>query len=205
MNRHRIRATLFAALFISGCMPQNPSTPINNGENPSIISMPMDRMKERPTPLSFGLYVTPNPAQNPIDPPERFTGYHAALDFEVLPDEQDAPVPIYAICEGEIAYSDHAEGYGGVLIQYCVLGGQEVAVLYGHLDHGSFQKKSGERLASGDKIGILAPTRSEESGGNRKHLHLGIHKGRELEFRGYVQNENELDQFIDPSTILKQQ
>ncbi len=177
---------------------------MNNGENPTKISMPMDRMEERPTPLSFGLYVTPDPAQNPIDPPERFTGYHAALDFEVLPDEQDVPVPIYAICEGEIAYSEHAEGYGGVLIQGCILEGQEAMVLYGHLDHGSFEKKKGERLVSGDKIGILAPTRSEESGGNRKHLHLGIHKGRELEFRGYVQSENELEQFINPATVLEQ-
>ncbi len=166
--------------------------------------MPMGRIEDRPTPLSFGLYVTPDPTQNPIDPPERFTGYHSALDFEVLPDEQEGPVPIYAICDGEVAYSDHAEGYGGVLIQGCILEGQEVMVLYGHLDHGSFRKKSGERLTSGDEIGILAPTRSEESGGNRKHLHLGIHKGRELDFRGYVQSEEELEGYLDPFAVLNE-
>ncbi len=167
------------------------------------LSLPMTDMEARAKLLTFGLYVTPNPAQNPIDPPERFTGYHTALDLEILPTEQNMPVDVYAICSGEVTYSESAAGYGGVLVQRCVINEQPVTVLYGHLDPDSFRRKRGEQLTSGETIGVLAATHSEESDGNRKHLHLGIHKGTAPEFLGYVQSEEELSAFMNPATVLK--
>lgn len=166
------------------------------------ISYPLPETLNRPTPLHFGLYVTPDPENNPIDPPERFTGFHAATDFEVLPGEEgDVEVPVYTICHGPVAFSGFVEGYGGLLIQRCTIQKEEVTVLYGHLRIAGLpaEKKS---LKSGTQIGYLATGRTYDSGGNRKHLHLGIHKGSRLDFRGYVPTEQQLDQYINPMDIL---
>lgn len=167
------------------------------------FSQPMEHATNRPTPLHFGVQVTPDPATNPIDPPERFSGYHAAVDYEVSAEELDAPVPVYAICRGKVVYSGFAEGYGGLLIQRCTLDGQPISVIYGHLSRNGLIE-DGETLGSGEQLGYLADARSKDSDGNRKHLHLGIHKGRALDMRGYVQTEEELAEYIDPATVLQQ-
>ncbi len=165
------------------------------------VAQPMDHAVNRPTPLSFGLHVTPDSADNPIDPPERFSGYHAAVDYEVSAEETETDVPVYAICRGRVVYSGYAEGYGGLFVHRCRIDGQDVTVLYGHL---SLEGLPGENVVvkSGQKIGVLAAARTHDSGGNRKHLHLGIHKGRELDLRGYVQTEEELAEYLDPALVL---
>jgi murein DD-endopeptidase MepM/ murein hydrolase activator NlpD len=83
-----------------------------------------------------------------------------------------------------------------------VLHGQDVTVLYGHLDRSSFRVQPGDRIERGQRLASLAAPRSEDSGITRKHLHLGIHKGRDVEMLGYVQTERELDAFIDPRTVV---
>lgn len=182
----QISGLLIASMLIAGC------------DNDILLS-PISQAGDRATPLSFGLYVTPE--DNPIDPPERFTGYHTALDFEITTDELEADVPVHAICNGEVIHSDRAEGYGGLLVQRCSLLGETITVLYGHLDPDSLPAE-GTRLKAGQTIGQLAPANSYESGYTRKHLHLGISKGPEPDFRGYVQTEAELDNFIDPAEVL---
>lgn len=164
-------------------------------------AFPLEHTPNRPTPLSFGLYVTPDPAQNPIDPPERFTGYHAAVDYEVSTEEVDRDVPVYALCSGKVVYSGFASGYGGLLVHRCRLQGEDVTVIYGHLALANLPAV-GKTVKKGQKIGLLAPARSTESDGNRKHLHLGIHRGRDVDVRGYVQHEDELSEYIDPASVL---
>lgn len=165
------------------------------------IHEPLPNAAQRAKPLSFGLHVTPDPATNPIDPPERFSGFHAAQDFEVSAGEVDGDVPVYAICSGKVVYSGYAEGYGGLLVHRCKINGEHVTVLYGHLALQGMPQE-GSSVRSGQTIGLLAPARSYESGMNRKHLHLGIHKGRNLDLRGYVQTEEELAAYIDPISVL---
>ncbi len=167
------------------------------------FSQPLDHATNRPTPLHFGVHVTPDPADNPIDPPERFTGYHAAVDYEVSADELETPTQVYAICRGRIIYSGFAEGYGGLIIQRCTLDGEPISVIYGHLSRTGLLDE-GTTVRSGKPIGYLADARSVDSDGNRKHLHLGIHKGKGLDMRGYVQTEEELAQYVDPATVLQQ-
>lgn len=162
---------------------------------------PLANAARRATPLSFGLHVTPDPETNPIDPPERFTGFHAAQDFEVSAGEVDGDVPVYAICSGRVVYSGYAEGYGGLLVHRCKIDGEHVTVMYGHLSLAGMPKEE-DYVRSGQTIGLLGDARSYESGENRKHLHLGIHKGKNLDLRGYVQTEEELESYIDPATVL---
>lgn len=167
------------------------------------FEQPMEHTTNRPTPLHFGVHVTPDPATNPIDPPERFSGYHAAVDYEVSAEELDVPTPVFSICRGKVVYSGFAEGYGGLLIQRCTLDGEPISVIYGHLSRKGLIE-DGVTLRPGEQLGYLADARSVDSDGNRKHLHLGIHKGRSLDMRGYVQTEEDLAEFIDPATVLQQ-
>ena len=145
--------------------------------------------------------MTPDPANNPIDPPEQFTGYHAGSDFEVTKDELEADVHVSAVCSGSVAYAGFAEGYGGLVIQYCSIGGGQVTVLYGHLSRVKLPE-NGAKLVAGDQIAVLAPARSVDSGGNRKHLHLGIHRGNGIDYRGYVQTPAQLGEYVDPLAVL---
>lgn len=163
------------------------------------FGLPLSEGWSRPTPLHFGLYVTPE--KNPIIPAERFVGYHTAVDFEVSEQELTEDVPVYAICDGKVLKSEFANGYGGVLVQSCILQKQDVTVLYGHLKTDSL-KSEGTDLRKGDLIGILAAHKSAESDGNRKHLHLSIRKGKEVQILGYVQTKKELSQFFNPAKIL---
>ena len=162
---------------------------------------PLNDAEDRPTPLFFGLYVTPDPDENPIDPPERFTGFHAATDFEISWWEQKRDVSVYAICKGEIAFSGFSEGYGGLVTQYCTIKGEPVTVIYGHLAVDSLIEK-GTKAKAGEKLGILGAPRSHDTDGSRKHLHLGIRKGHGSDVRGYVQSEEELNDYLDPLSVL---
>lgn len=170
----------------------------------SALHEPLPNASHRATPLHFGLQVSPKPDENPIDPPERFSGYHAATDYEVSAGEVDGDVPVYAICDGEVAFSGFAGGYGGLVVQRCVIQGALATVLYGHLQIASLPEEGAE-LEAGDAIGLLGAARSYDTDGNRKHLHLGIHKGRRLDVRGYVQSQAELAEYLDPATVLAQE
>lgn len=162
---------------------------------------PIEGGTHRATPLHFGLFVTPDPDNNPIDPPERFTGYHVATDFEVTEDEADKEIAIYAVCTGTGSYSGFAGGYGGLIVQECMLNNEKVSMIYGHLAIDSLPPK-GSLLTKGDKIGILGAAQSYDTDGNRKHLHFGIHKGWSGDYRGYALTKGEVDEFIDPMTVL---
>lgn len=165
------------------------------------VHEPLPNAAHRAQPLSFGLHVTPDLDKNPIDPPERFEGFHAAQDFEVSAGEVNGDVPVYAICSGKVVYSGYAEGYGGLLVHRCKINGEQVTVLYGHLALAGMPQE-GASVRSGETVGLLAPARTYESGMNRKHLHLGIHRGKNLDLRGYVQTEEDLAAYIDPVTVL---
>ncbi len=163
---------------------------------------PLPRANESEMKLTFGLYVTPDPDMNPIDPPERFEGFHAGLDYEIFDHELTRDVPVTTICEGTIIYSDDVNGYGGVVIEKCEIQGEIVTVLYGHVDPRSAVHNVNDNVEMGEQIAVLAPNKSPQSDDNRKHLHLSIHKGESIELRGYVQSEGELADFLNPAEVL---
>lgn len=192
-------AVLVGALLIFQ-KPDNESEP---NASTSMYKKPLTKFNEREKLLTFGLFVTPNPDQNPIDPPERFTGYHTALDIETFEDEIDKDVEVKSICDGSVLEAKTADGYGGVLIHTCQINGEDVTILYGHLNPTSFTKKIGDAVKRGDKLGVLGKEMSAESGNTRKHLHLGIHKGPEIVLLGYVQSQEELQNYIDPAPLFE--
>jgi len=171
-----------------------PASQTSNGFQP-----PLDRAAERVTKKPFGIYITPK--TSPVQP-ERFQGYHTGTDFEIFPEELNADVTVHAICTGKIAVKRTASGYGGVLVQACQLDNQPITVIYGHLKLTSISKNVGDSLNVGDPIGILGKAYSAETDGERKHLHLGIHKGSTINILGYVQSKSQLSGWIDACTLV---
>jgi len=157
------------------------------------ISQPGSRVTKKP----FGIYIT---AENSPVSPERFRGYHTGTDFEILPGEEDIDVPFYAICDGKILQKRTVSGYGGFVLQSCNILNQTVTVIYGHVALGSIGKGVGDNLVKEERIGVLGQP-PQETDQERKHLHLAIHKGTQVNILGYVQNESELSNWIDFQTL----
>lgn len=168
-------------------------------QNSNLFQPPLDRAAQRITKKPFGIFITPQ--TSPVQP-ERFHGWHTGTDFEIFPEELDADVSVHAICDGTIAVKRFASGYGGVLVQNCRLDNQPITVIYGHLKLASIQKSTGDQLNTGETIGTLGKAYSQETDGERKHLHLGIHKGSSVNILGYVQNKSELSGWVDPCTLV---
>lgn len=156
---------------------------------------PLDRAKERVTKKPFGIFITKT--TSPVQP-ERFSGFHAGTDFEIFPEEAQAEVVVKAICDGKLLLKKTASGYGGVAVQECELDSHPVTVVYGHLKLASLTQEVGSDLKTGEALGQLGAAFSVETDGERKHLHLGIHKGVGINLLGYVQAKNELIDWVDP-------
>jgi hypothetical protein len=168
-------------------------------QNLNGFQAPLGRATERVTKKPFGIYITPK--NSPVQP-EKFQGYHTGTDFEIFPEELNTDVPVRAICTGKIAVKRIASGYGGVLVQNCTLNSQPITVVYGHLKLASISKNAGDNLNTGDDIGILGKAYSSETDGERKHLHLGIHKGSTVSILGYVSSQSQLSGWIDPCSLV---
>jgi len=176
--------------------PVNQS-PVNQSENKVTddFQPPLNRAGERVTKKSFAIFITPE--NSPIQP-ERFSGYHTGSDFEIFPEETNVEVSVHAVCSGTLSMKKYATGYGGVAVQNCELNKELITVIYGHLKLSSITLAAGQNMVVGDVIGILGANKSTETNGERKHLHLGIHKGNEINILGYVGSRALLSDWIDP-------
>lgn len=180
---------------------ENPSVTITtpSGIDAKILIAPISGALSRVTKKPFGTKISP--ATSPVQP-EKFSGYHTGVDFEILPGEENKDVPIYAVCDGVVVYRNYVSGYGGVFIERCKIDGQEVTVLYGHLKLASITDKLNDNVKAGEQIAILGKGYSQETDGERKHLHLGIHKGTAINLKGYVQTQAELSGWLDAVKYL---
>lgn len=167
----------------------------SNAQNTSGFVPPLEKAGERVTEKPFGVYITSQ--TSPVQP-ERFQGYHIGSDFEIFPEELNIPVDVRAVCDGKLLLKESASGYGGVAVETCQLNNQPITVIYGHLKLTSILAKAGDNLKAGDMLGILGAEYSQETDGERKHLHLGFHKGASINIRGYVSSQAELSGWIDP-------
>lgn len=164
------------------------------------FQFPLDRAEDRVIKKPFGIFITP---QNSPVQPENFSGYHTGTDFEIFPDELEVEVVIKAVCSGKLLVKRTATGYGGLAVQSCDLDGSPITVAYGHLKLQSIEKAVGDDIAMGEPLGVLGRAYSIETGGERKHLHLGLHKGSEINILGYVASKNLLSNWLDPMIYLR--
>lgn len=175
------------------------TTPVQS-QTAGPFSLPISNALNRITKKPFGIYVSPG--HSPVDP-ERFTGYHTGVDFETTPAEQNIDVPVYAICTGKILISQFGSGYGGMVVESCTLNNNPITVVYGHIRLTSVSTKVGGTINSGSLLANLGTGYSSETDGERKHLHLGIHKSSTPNTSGYVANKSSLVNWIDFEQYLK--
>jgi hypothetical protein len=165
-------------------------------ESIDVLVWPLTNAPSRITKKPFGLKVT---LKNSPVSRERFSGYHVGADLEIFPDERDAIVPVRVVCSGPLRMKKWATGYGGVAVQQCELFEGAVTVVYGHLNIDSIRGVVGDALHAGDEVGVLGKGFSKETDQERKHLHLGIHKGEAIVILGYVQDAASISDWIDPA------
>ncbi|MDD5567153.1 MAG: M23 family metallopeptidase [Patescibacteria group bacterium] len=171
--------------------------PVNQAVSP--FQPPLTKSGERITKKPFGIHIT---LQNSPVQPERFQGYHTGADFEIFPDELTADVAVKAVCSGVLKVKEYASGYGGVAVETCQLNNEPITVIYGHLKLASIQYKAGDSINVGDQLGLLGADKSVETDGERKHLHLGFHKGSAINLLGYVNTQAGLADWIDPCLYI---
>lgn len=156
------------------------------------LSEPISEFKTRITKKFFGTYITP---QNSPIKPEKFTGFHTAVDVEY--EDTTSDISVYSIDNGQIIYSGEVNGYGGfIAIQY-----SEYIGIYGHLRPKSLLPNK-SMVKKGDTIGILGTGYTSETDGERKHLHFAILKDSKLDFHGYVQSKSELSLWLNPLDLF---
>lgn len=158
---------------------------------------PIQNFKSRITKKPFGIYITPQ--SSPVQP-ERFTGYHTAVDVEYQ--DQSGDIPVYAIEDGTITYSNWVSGYGGVLIMKSQIENKSSSILYGHLKQSSLPTV-GTEFKKGDQMAILGEGYSNDTDNERKHLHFGILSDDRIDLKGYVQNKSQLSGWVDPLSLFK--
>ena len=176
-----------------------PTSPVKRGE-PLGDALGRDATLSRVTKKPFGIYITSK--NSPISP-EKFTGYHTGADFEIFPGEENKDIEVFAICGGKLLVKEFGRGYGGMIVKSCNINGEPVTVVYGHLKLESVTFKIGDNIITDTVLGVLGKGDSAETDFERKHLHLGIHKGSAINTRGYVASESELINWLDPISVLK--
>jgi murein DD-endopeptidase MepM/ murein hydrolase activator NlpD len=160
----------------------------------TVFPVPLANGEQRILKKPFGTYVTPE--SSPVQP-ERFKGYHTGTDFEILPGEENTDIPVRAVLGGRIVFAGWVKGYGGVVVEGGSYQSRPVTVLYGHLKITSVKLKPGDEIMLGETIAVLGKGFSTETDGERKHLHLAVHLGEKIDFRGYVSTPDELKQWIN--------
>lgn len=161
------------------------------------LAAPISNANNRITKKPFGIKI--DPKTSPVQP-EKFSGYHTGTDFEAIAEEATTVVEVKALCTGKLLQKRTASGYGGVAIQECTINNQAVTIVYGHIALSSVKQKIGNVIEAGQVFTQLG-NQGIETDNERKHLHLGIHKGSTINIKGYVQSASELDQWIDYKSL----
>jgi len=189
-----MKKLIVLTVLLTACAQAEHTEPIDMQES-SIYN------EARVTKKPFGLYVSPS--NSPVSP-ERFTGYHLGTDFELFEGENPHDMEVKALCKGKLLVKRMSEGYGGVAVQSCVYKEKPITVLYGHLKIDSISAKPGDMLSKGEFIGVLGEGGTDETDGERSHLHLSVRMGDRADLRGYFEEESGLTKWYDPMEVLDQ-
>lgn len=164
--------------------------------NSSNLSLPIADFESRITKKPFGIYITPQ--TSPVQP-EKFSGYHTGADVEY--EDALSDIPVKSIASGTVLRSEWVSGYGGMTAIRHTIDDKDYIVIYGHLSPDSLLEKGNEVLR-GEQIGILGEGYSNQTDGERKHLHLAIYTGSDVNVKGYAASQSELSQWVDPVEFL---
>lgn len=194
-------AFLYKYLISNKTMPPTEQNSPTNDENiyENLYYFPMTDYQNRLTYRKFGENITAE-----IRPRcgRAFSGIHNGDDLEVLETEINKEVKVFAVNDGEIVFKEYIDGYGGLIILKTSLNNQDVLLNYGHIDITTANVKLGDKITSGQVLAVLGDECSTETDGERKHLHFAIHKGTTIDVKGYLDNQNELGEWLNPTQAL---
>ncbi len=131
---------------------------------------------------------------------DRFSGFHVGEDFEVDANTPD-PIPVYAIADGVVSRASRVGGYGGLVTVVHTVEGQVYTGVYGHLST-DFMVEMGEEVRRGEQIGVLGADASEDTDGERRHLHFAMHEGKSDVLSGYEGTADAIEKWINPRDFL---
>jgi hypothetical protein len=129
-------------------------------------------------------------------------GYHVADDVEFTDREED--VPVFAIADGIVRRNDWVNGYGGVMVIAHTIEGKIVMAIYGHIDLSSTSVKEGDKVLRGEQIAYLGEGGTEETDGERKHLHFAVYEGEDSRIQGYESSAEALAKWTNPHDFFAQ-
>lgn len=166
---------------------------------PASLVYPIENFETGITLKSFGSYITPE--TSPVQP-ERFSGYHTGVDVEA--DKLEEETPVVSIADGTVVLARTVNGYGGVVVVQYWFDEEPILALYGHLDMSSVSVGEGDSLALGQVLGVLGEGYTQETDGERKHLHFALIPGETVSLLGYVQSEAALSGWLDPVAFFEE-
>jgi murein DD-endopeptidase MepM/ murein hydrolase activator NlpD len=190
---YAVLAAVAALLFIEHVEESPLPKTASVSEGDRAFFLPIEDFYENQTVRRFGEFFE-----------EPYRGFHTGTDVEVDSARADAPVPVYAMTDGEVAFSQFVKGYGGVVV--IDHGEEEIPLygIYGHLRLSDLSISLGDRVRGGARVGFLGDAFSVETDGERKHLHFGLYTKSPYELVGYVDDTDALSRWQDPTEFLKE-
>lgn len=165
---------------------------------------PLEKTIQRQQYKKFNQYIDRNFYENSGNLyPAKYIGYHAGTDLEIFSTEEKDPVSVYAVSDGKIIFVDAVSGYGGLIL---LKTSNNLIFLYGHLDLSKIKLEIGKTVQAGQKIAYLGDAFSNQTGGERKHLHFALYKGRGKNFKGYENAPSDIkNNWLDSIKYLENQ
>jgi len=165
---------------------------VKTKEESRAVLLPIAEYQQRRTFNSFGEF-----SQGTL------AGYHVGEDIEYT-DVLLREVPVRAIAQGVVRRIGNVSGYGGVLVVLHTIGERKVYAIYGHIDFASSDLSQGDHVQKGEFLANLGDHESEETDGERKHLHFALYEGTELRLQGYESSSQAVESWINPHNFFEE-
>ncbi len=179
-------------LTLSGCTSFTAPEKTKSPASPELtVTFPVEEYAARRTSKTFGEYIQ-----------DRFRGYHVGDDVEFV--DVAAEVPVVAIAEGSVEEVEWVSGYGGLIRMKHTIENDTVTALYGHVDLKSAEVEVGDSVKIGQFLANLGDHESQETDGERKHLHFGLYRGSERRMDGYEATPEAVSTWLNPQDFFAQ-
>lgn len=172
-------------IFLSGCSENISKIDLPINKDQGAVILPIAKYGERLTYKAFGEFIE-----------DRFHGYHVGDDIEYQDTKEK--ISVKAIADGIILQSGNVSGYGGLVVIQHTVKNTVLTALYGHIDLSLSSLKKGDAVRKGQFLANLGEHKSQETDGERKHLHFALYQGNKLRQQGYEPLKENVSLWINP-------
>lgn len=172
----------------AGCTAMDVILPDDDVDEEAAVVLPVEGYVAQRTFKAFGEYIS-----------DRFVGYHVADDIEFT--SVDEEVPVVAIADGTVTRVGDVDGYGGMIL----VDHGDINAIYGHVDLASVSIIEGDTVVKGQFLANLGDGETEETDGERKHLHFGLYEGEPVRVNGYANSTMAVYTWHNPQDWFRSQ